>query len=128
MDDFGCSSGHSPQPKPAYNPEMDPEWQKRRKAIEEKLTIWRKEMASQKGIQVWDVIKHTVLDGISRAMPVTQKELLKVRGLGELTYARYGEEILEIVKTIMQTPAENGAKDDKQDDAEMLTAGPGDRG
>lgn len=90
------------------HPEDDRAWQEKKAALQAELNRWRQETAIRKGIHEWDVIKHTVLEGIAKAMPTTRKELMNVRGFGELTYTRYGEEILSIVqKTItLQADAE----------------------
>jgi len=98
-----------PAPVVEKKPEMDPEWQKKRMAIRDKLVQWRQEVAARKGLNSWEVIKPTVLEGISRAMPVERKELLDVRGVGELTCARFGEEILEIVQSVVHASADPDA-------------------
>ena len=87
-------------------PEDDPAWQEKKAALQAELKRWRQETALRKGINDWDVIKHTVLESIAKAMPATQKELMKVRGFGELTYTRYGEEILNIVQRTITLQAD----------------------
>ena len=106
-----------PEPKPVYNPEMDPEWQMKRLTITEELKAWRQEKAEKWGVHDYDIIKHTVLVDIARAMPLSREELLDVRGVGELTLARHGEDILSVVKKALESfpeassgEAEDGAE------------------
>ena len=56
------------------------------------------EIAARKGIHDWEVIKHSVLAEIARKMPLSQKELMDVRGVGIATWNRYGEDILTVVQ------------------------------
>ena len=100
------------EPDPPYNPEMDPEWQKRRIAISSGLKNWRQEKAEQKGIHNWEIIKHTVLAEIARKMPITREDLMSVRGIGDTTWNRYGAEILSVVRKSMDS-----ASGDKPDGA-----------
>lgn len=109
QDDSGADMTPLPKAVPVYNPEMDPEWQKKRLALREELCAWRKEKAEKWGVNNYDIIKHTVLDAISRAMPLTTRELLAVRGVGDLTVARHGEDILSIVQKTMKTMADEPA-------------------
>ena len=91
-------------PASQYNRQLDPEWQRKRLAIKDELKTWRQEKALQKDVPVWQVIKNTVLEDIARAMPVSREDLMNVRGIGELTFARYGEDILSIVQKLMLSP------------------------
>ena len=100
-----------PEPKPVYNPEMDPEWQMKRMTITEELKAWRQEKAEKWGVHDYDIIKHTVLADIARAMPLSREELLDVRGVGELTLARHGEDILSVVKKALESFPEAAASE-----------------
>ena len=106
-----------PEPKPVYNPEMDPEWQMKRLTITEELKAWRQEKAEKWGVHDYDIIKHTVLVDIARAMPLSREELLDVRGVGELTLARHGEDILSVVKKALESfpEASSGEAEDGAD-------------
>jgi len=90
-------------PKPKSNPEADPEWQKKKMAVSTSLTEWRQEMAARKGIHDWEVIKHSVLAEIARKMPLSQKELMDVRGVGITTWDRYGEDVLTVVQRALDS-------------------------
>ena len=98
--------------------EDDPAWQEKKAALQAELKKWRRETALRKGINDWDVIKHTVLEGIAKAMPTTQKELMNVRGFGELTYTRYGEEILSIVQKTITLQADTEGEEPAGDAGE----------
>lgn len=114
-----------PKPIPTYfNPEKDPEWQRKRLLILERLKSWRQETADRKGLNTWEVLKHVALDNISRAMPANHKELMKVRLIGERTCSRYGEEILTIVQSVLELPAEAGT----EEEAEAGETGDGETG
>ena len=99
-------------------PEDNPAWQEKKTALQAELKKWRQETALRKGINDWDVIKHTVLEGIAKAMPTTQKELMNVRGFGELTYTRYGEEILSIVQKAITLQADTEGEEPAGDAGE----------
>ena len=102
LPDWDDDSWHASQvdvfSKPQRSPEADPEWQKKKMAVSASLTEWRQETAERKGIHDWDVIKHSVLAAIARKMPLSRDELMDVRGVGNVTWDRYGEEILSVVQ------------------------------
>lgn len=90
-------------PKPQSSPEADPEWQKKKMSVSASLTEWRQEIAARKGIHDWEVIKHSVLAEIARKMPLSQKELMDVRGVGITTWDRYGEDVLSVVQRTLDS-------------------------
>lgn len=77
------------------------ERQKKTTAVFACLAEWRQETADRKGIHDWDVVKHSVLSSIARKIPLSREELMDVRGVGNLTWDRYGEEILTVVQAAL---------------------------
>ena len=80
------------QPKVAVsNDILNPE-------LYEKLRAWRYALAQERDVPVYVILSQTALIGITNLLPQTQNQLLQIRGIGKATLARYGEEILEIVR------------------------------
>ena len=64
----------------------------------ERLSEWRKAVAEKKGVKPFIVLWQRTLMGIVKAMPQTEAELLAVQGMGPVSMAQYGDEILQIVQ------------------------------
>jgi exodeoxyribonuclease VII large subunit len=69
-----------------------------RKNILEKLKDWRNKTARRENVEFFRVLGNQTLDEISKKEPQTAEELMEIKGIKEKKYAKYGEEILEIVK------------------------------
>lgn len=64
----------------------------------EVLRRWRKEMADEIGKPVYVVAHQKVLVGIAESKPQSYRELLEIKGIGKAFVAKYGDEIIEMVK------------------------------
>lgn len=69
------------------------------------LKYWRNEEASVREVPHYIVASQKMLNGIANLLPTTYPELLKIKGIGKVKAAQYGEEIIEMVKEYM---LENG--------------------
>ena len=65
------------------------------------LLAWRKSKAEELKLPVFHVMQQKVLVNIQAALPRTIRELKKVKGMGDKNTAKYGDEILSIVKDYM---------------------------
>lgn len=66
-------------------------------ALFEALTLWRRELAKEKNIPSYCIITQKALIGIVNSEPRSDKELLKVNGLGKVKLEQFGSDILDIV-------------------------------
>ncbi len=62
----------------------------------------RHRFAEQLGIDHFQIFTQETLYGICEALPVTEKQLRKVKGMGKIRVQKYGFEITEIVKEYCQ--------------------------
>jgi superfamily II DNA helicase RecQ len=65
----------------------------------EALKEWRLEVARKKRIPAFRILTDAVLRGICEASPISEEELLEVKGIGPALVARYGEAVLGIVRS-----------------------------
>lgn len=70
--------------------------------LEKALKTWRRSRAAERGVPAFYVLHQRVLLGIADAAPSSAESLLAVPGFGPGLFARYGEEILEIVRNTWQ--------------------------
>lgn len=108
-------------PKPtrwwqAEPPKPDPVQIKKTEAVREVLLKWRKNKSLQLGIPDYQILRHVLVENIADAVPLTERDLLKVRFYGLRTHERYGQELLPIL-------TETAAKAEAEALAEMDTAG-----
>jgi hypothetical protein len=66
----------------------------------EQLRSWRYKLAQEQGVPVYVVLSQMALIGITNLLPQDAVQLLRVPGVGKATLARYGEEILQMVKQV----------------------------
>ena len=66
------------------------------------LIEWRNAEAIINNIPVYTVIMQKAIADIANTLPVTNKELLQISGIGKAKLAKYGSEIIEIVNEYMQ--------------------------
>lgn len=64
----------------------------------QKLAQWRAGKAKALGVAAYMVLQQRAMMGIAQTLPQTKGKLLKVKCFGEVSYEKYGEEILAIVK------------------------------
>jgi ATP-dependent DNA helicase RecQ len=67
-------------------------------ALFERLRAWRAEQAREQGVPAYVVLHNSHLEEISRLKPTSVHELGRIKGVGLRRAARYGEEILALVR------------------------------
>jgi ATP-dependent DNA helicase RecQ len=65
----------------------------------DRLKHWRLETARAAGVPAYVVFHDATLAAIASARPTTLAELLRVSGVGESKLRRYGDEVLEVLRT-----------------------------
>ena len=68
-------------------------------ALLDALWQWRLTMARREQVPPYIISRNETMEEISRLRPTTEAELLQVRGIGPERLARYGKDILELVKS-----------------------------
>lgn len=61
------------------------------------LAAWRKAEAERLDLPAYTILQQKALIGICNSLPATEKELLKVLGIGKKVLEKYGEQILRMV-------------------------------
>ena len=61
------------------------------------LKRWRKNTAIREGIKPYIIFSDATLIELSNKVPRNQEELLKIRGMGEKKFEKYGHEILNLM-------------------------------
>lgn len=64
----------------------------------ELLRDWRKKTAHTQDVPVYVVMQQIALITVCRMLPRNAKELSKIKGIGKVFVAKYGEQVLSIVK------------------------------
>jgi len=79
------------------------------------LKFWRREEGEMRLVPLFQIASNKTLQAIANALPTTEKQLLKIKGIGKRTMKEFGETILELVKEYME---ENGieAREDKEEE------------
>ncbi|HSX32112.1 MAG TPA: HRDC domain-containing protein [Candidatus Saccharimonadales bacterium] len=67
-------------------------------ALFDRLREWRRTVASEKSLPPYIIAHDKTLKAVAIAKPQTEKELLKVAGLGPMKIEQYGDQILAITK------------------------------
>lgn len=62
-----------------------------------KLTTWQKNQARHEGIEGYMVLPFLTLKLISQTLPKNNKELLSIKGIGQIKVKKYGQDILDII-------------------------------
>ncbi|MFA6285703.1 MAG: exodeoxyribonuclease VII large subunit [Parcubacteria group bacterium] len=68
------------------------------KNLLQKLKDWRMKTARRENVELFRVISNQALEDIAEKKPQEKSELLEVKGIKEKKYAKYGEEILAMVR------------------------------
>jgi len=71
------------------------------KDIFESLRKLRKEISQNEGVPPYIVFSDKTLKEMSIALPKTKDQMLKVNGIGEIKFKRYGEEFLELLNSFI---------------------------
>ena len=65
----------------------------------DRLRLWRREAALAAGVPAYVVFHDRTLEAIAAARPASLADLLRVPGVGDAKLRRYGEEVLEVLRT-----------------------------
>jgi ATP-dependent DNA helicase RecQ len=65
----------------------------------DRLRQWRLETARASGVPAYVVFHDSTLNAIAAAQPKTLAALLHVSGVGDSKLRKYGEEVLEVLRT-----------------------------
>ncbi|PQJ80268.1 helix-turn-helix domain-containing protein [Polaribacter porphyrae] len=81
-----------------------------------KLRELRDEIRIAENIPAFQIFTQETLYAICDALPRTEKELLKVNGMGKIRVKKYGEEILEVIETYCKENGINKFNEQKKED------------
>lgn len=70
-------------------------------ALFAQLSERRKNLAKEHGLPAYRIASNIVLEGLARRRPLTNEELLEVKGLGVKLRDKYGAEWLEVIALFM---------------------------
>ncbi|HZJ27017.1 MAG TPA: ATP-dependent DNA helicase UvrD2 [Acidimicrobiia bacterium] len=85
------------------------------------LTEWRRDLARAHGIPAYVIFNNATLEEVARTQPANRSELLEVSGIGPVKVERYGDTVLDLVRT--HAP-ESGDTDSEIDADTDTDAGP----
>jgi ATP-dependent DNA helicase RecQ len=74
----------------------------------DRLKRWRSETARAAGIPAYIVFHDSTLNAIAVADPKSLSDLLRVPGIGDSKLRKYGEEVLEVLRNDLPSPAQAG--------------------
>jgi DNA helicase-2/ATP-dependent DNA helicase PcrA len=77
--------------KPAVGADADP-------AVLDALKAWRRNAAKTAGVPAYVIFHDTTLAAVAEAQPTSQEALLALPGLGPVKAARYGDDLLRVVR------------------------------
>ncbi|HET8575264.1 MAG TPA: exodeoxyribonuclease VII large subunit [Candidatus Paceibacterota bacterium] len=88
-----------------------------------KISKWREKTAARERMPAYRILSTQAVEGIASSFPETKEELLAVKGIAEKKFAKYGEEILSMVREHRGTEvpqddlfSESGDEDGEQPD------------
>lgn len=81
-----------------------------------KLRELRDEIRIAENIPAFQIFTQETLYAICDALPRTEKELLKVNGMGKIRVKKYGEEILEVIEAYCKENGINKFNEQKKED------------
>ena len=67
------------------------------------LRVWRRETAAREHVPAYVVMHQAALLAVCRALPRNERELSGIKGIGKVFVAKYGEEVLAIVRDWVAT-------------------------
>ena len=62
------------------------------------LKEWRKVTAQKEGVELFRVLPNKTIESISQTKPQNKEELIKIKGIKEKKFRKYGKEILSMIK------------------------------
>ncbi|RCS26732.1 helicase [Polaribacter sp. WD7] len=81
-----------------------------------KLRELRDEIRIAENIPAFQIFTQETLYAICDALPRSEKELLKVKGMGKIRFKKYGEEILEVIENYCKENGINKFNEQKKED------------
>ncbi|WP_439130799.1 helix-turn-helix domain-containing protein [Polaribacter sp.] len=81
-----------------------------------KLRELRDEIRIAENIPAFQIFTQETLYAMCDALPRTEKELLKISGMGKIRVKKYGEEILEVIETYCKENGINKFNEQKKED------------
>jgi superfamily II DNA helicase RecQ len=66
--------------------------------LKEKLQEWRSKRFKADNLPAFMIMHQSTLMQIATYIPTTKRELLSIKGFGEASFQKYGEQILEICR------------------------------
>lgn len=66
-------------------------------ALLEELKVWRNRRATEKGVPAYCILTNKSLEGVARARPANEGELLSVHGIGPSKHEEFGDELLALI-------------------------------
>lgn len=76
--------------------------------IFETLRNLRRQIAQEQGLPPYIIFPDTTLQEMAASLPQNREEMLKINGVGQIKYERYGEQFLEIIKLYSAESASTG--------------------
>ena len=64
----------------------------------ERLRTWRKRCATRDGVPAYVIMQQIALVTVCRVLPRSEKELSDIKGIGKVFMAKYGPQVLSIVR------------------------------
>ena len=64
------------------------------------LRSWRAQVAREEKVPAYVIFTDATLQAISEELPVDEAELLSISGIGPNKLERYGEQILEVIRSV----------------------------
>jgi len=62
------------------------------------LRTWRARLAEEQNVPVYIILSQMALVGVTNLLPQNSAQLFQIPGIGKITLARYGEDILQMVQ------------------------------
>lgn len=67
-------------------------------ALRERLTEWRSRRFKEENVPAYKIMHQSTLLAIAQHVPTTKAELLAIDGFGQVSFDKYGEEILALCR------------------------------
>ena len=94
---------------------IEPQYKKRRQAAADmsekglkhpgllsKVKAWRNELAMEMDATHYQVISRQAMFEIAEKLPLSRKDLLEIKGIGQKKIKKYGDELLELIKEYIE--------------------------
>jgi len=83
--------------------------------IAEKLKRWRRKNSAALGIPAYRVLTNATIDRIAESCPTTRADLESISGVGPATMNQFGDDIIELVESLLSVPTRTSSKNDSVD-------------